>query len=78
MFVLTKLLARVSIIFLNQRFVDSQPNERLAQVSLQYLRNEKEVAKLMKALDESDILDSEKGRIRKLLEAGGARTALMF
>jgi len=42
------------------------------------LRNEKEVAKLMKALDESDILDSEKGRIRKLLEAGGARTALMF
>lgn len=58
------------------RFISSQPKSRLAKIALKYLEKEREVAKLMEAVSNADIPDSEKEQVLTLLEMGGARTAL--
>ena len=58
------------------KFIDSHPKEKLADVALKYIEKENEVAKLKEALVETDMPEAEKDMIMKLLEAGGARTAL--
>ena len=58
------------------KFVDSHPKEKLAKVALKYIEKENEVAKLKEALVETEMPEAEKEMIIKLLEAGGARTAL--
>ena len=46
-------------------------------MALDYVQKEKEIAALIESLDGSHDLDeASKARIRKLLDAGGARTAL--
>jgi len=58
------------------RFVISLPNDRLAETALGYIQQEKEVIKLIKTLEETDMSAEEKNKIMKLLDAGGTRTAL--
>jgi len=60
------------------KFIDAQPKEKLASVALKYVRKEKEVAQLMDSLREVDMPDEKKEEILRLLDAGGARTALNF
>jgi glutamate dehydrogenase len=58
------------------KFIQSQPEDRLAQIALEYLSKEKEIASLKLALEGADMPEAEKKRILDLLDAGGARTAL--
>ena len=59
------------------KFIEAQPKEKLAAMALRYIQKEKEVAKLMESLKEAtNMPDEEKEKILKLLDAGGARTAL--
>ena len=52
------------------------PKEKLAQVALRYLEKEHEVTLLKEALEGTDMPEAEKESILRLLDAGGARTAL--
>ena len=58
------------------KFIDAQPKHKLAQVALKYIEKEKEVAALMELMKTSNIPEEDKEKILKLLDAGGARTAL--
>ena len=58
------------------KFVEALPKDRLAKIALRYLEAEREIALLKDALIDSRMPDKEKGSILKLLDAGGARTAL--
>jgi glutamate dehydrogenase len=58
------------------KFVEALPKNRLATVALRYLEAEREVALLKDALIDSEMPEKEKESILKLLDAGGARTAL--
>ena len=58
------------------RFIISLPEGRLAETALGYIQQEKEVIKLIKTLEETNMTTEEKSKILKLLDAGGARTAL--
>jgi glutamate dehydrogenase len=58
------------------KFIESQPDDHLAHIALEYLSKEKEIASLKLALEGADMPKVEKKRILDLLEAGGARTAL--
>jgi glutamate dehydrogenase len=58
------------------KFIQAQAKHKLAKMALTYIQKEKEIAKLMEALDGADLPADEKEKIRLLLEAGGARTAL--
>ena len=59
------------------KFIEAQPKDKLAKMALEYVQKEKEIAALIESLDRSNDLDEgSKERIRKLLDAGGARTAL--
>jgi len=58
------------------RFIQSQSKEKLAEIALQYIAKEKEVALLTEKLATVDMPQEEKQKIIQLLEAGGARTAL--
>jgi glutamate dehydrogenase len=60
------------------KFIESQPREKLAATALQYIHKEKEVAQLMETLSNSDLPEEKKNEILKLLEHGGARTALQM
>lgn len=60
------------------KFIDAQPKAKLASVALKYIRKEKEVAELMDTLREADMPEEKKQEILRLLDAGGARTALNF
>jgi glutamate dehydrogenase len=60
------------------RFVDSQPRAMLAKMALRYIVKEKEIALLMEALQSADMDETKKQDILRLLDAGGARTALGF
>lgn len=58
-------------------FIEAQPKGNLAEMALSYIQREKEVAKLMETLgDATNIPNEEKKKMMRLLEAGGARTAL--
>jgi glutamate dehydrogenase len=58
------------------KFIQAQAKHKLAKMALKYIQKEKEVALLMESLDATDLPTGEKEKIRLLLEAGGARTAL--
>ena len=58
------------------KFIDSLPRKDLANIALKYVKKESEVAKLIEELQATEMCEEEKEKIVKLLEAGGARTAL--
>eukprot|EP00569_Conticribra_weissflogii_P004035 CAMPEP_0171345936 /NCGR_PEP_ID=MMETSP0878-20121228/22885_1 /TAXON_ID=67004 /ORGANISM="Thalassiosira weissflogii, Strain CCMP1336" /LENGTH=1055 /DNA_ID=CAMNT_0011849471 /DNA_START=405 /DNA_END=3572 /DNA_ORIENTATION=+ len=58
------------------KFVETLPKQKLAAVALRYLEKEHEVAVLKEALEGTAMPEEEKKSILKLLDAGGARTAL--
>ncbi|KAL9191366.1 hypothetical protein ACHAXT_001072 [Thalassiosira profunda] len=58
------------------KFVETLPKEKLADVALRYLEAEHQVALLKDALEDTEMPEKEKMSILKLLDAGGARTAL--
>lgn len=60
------------------KFIEAQPKDRLAAIALKYITKEKEVAKLMETLSHADLPEDKKNEILKLLEHGGARTALQM
>ena len=58
------------------KFVETLPNDKLADVALRYLEAEHEVSLLKDSLESADMPAREKEAILKLLDAGGARTSL--
>jgi len=58
------------------KFVNTLPKDKLASVALRYVEAEHQIAVLKSALEGADMPEKEKESILKLLEAGGARTAL--
>eukprot|EP00984_Skeletonema_dohrnii_P004225 scaffold1493_cov104-Skeletonema_dohrnii-CCMP3373.AAC.1 len=58
------------------KFVNTLPKEKLASVALRYVEAEHQIATLKIALEGTEMPEKEKESILKLLEAGGARTAL--
>jgi glutamate dehydrogenase len=60
------------------KFIEAQPQEKLADIALKYIRKEKEVAILMESLQQIEMTREKKEEILNLLDAGGARTALNF
>jgi len=58
------------------RFINALPKDKLAETCLRYIHQEKEVAKLIETLENTEMSTEEKNRILELLQAGGARTAL--
>lgn len=58
------------------KFVDALPKEKLASVALRYVEAEHQIAMLKSVLEGTEMPEKEKESILKLLEAGGARTAL--
>merc|ERR1712187_715921 len=58
------------------KFIEAQPKEKLADIALKYVQKEREIASLMESMASADMPEEEKAKILKLLEAGGARTAL--
>lgn len=58
------------------KFVETLPKEKLADVALRYLEAEHKIAMLRDALKGTEMPEEEKESILKLLEAGGARTAI--
>jgi len=58
------------------RFVTTLPDEKLAETALCYIQKEKEVVELIETLKKTAIPTEEKSKILKILDAGGARTAL--
>jgi len=58
------------------RFIIALPDDRLAETALRYIQQEQEVIKLIETLKKTDMSTEEKSKILKLLDAGGARTAL--
>ena len=60
------------------KFIASQSPKKLADIALRYVKKEREVAILMDSIENSDMDEEEKERVLKLLEQGGARTALQM
>jgi glutamate dehydrogenase len=59
------------------QFIEAQPKAKLAETALKYIQKEKEIAELVESLGGAyNMPEEQKQRIRQLLEAGGARTAL--
>lgn len=58
------------------RFINALPAARLAETALCYIQQEKEVLKLIETLEKTEMSIEEKNKILKLLDVGGARTAL--
>ena len=58
------------------KFIEAQPKAKLAAMALRYIQKEKEVAILLESLNKVDMPEKEKQTIIRLLDAGGARTAL--
>ena len=57
-------------------FIQSVPKAKLASTALTYVQKEREIAALIEKLDASELNEKDKTKITRLLEAGGARTAL--
>ena len=60
------------------KFISSQPKKNLAAMALKYIKKEKEVTALMETVEQAAIPDEKKERILRILEQGGARTALQM
>jgi glutamate dehydrogenase len=58
------------------KFIEELPKHKLAEMALKYVKKEKEICVLMESMSKSNLDDTEKEKILKLLETGGARTWL--
>jgi len=58
------------------KFIESYPEDKLAEIALKYLEKEKELIVLKEALTEANLPEAEKKTILDLLDVGGARTLL--
>lgn len=58
------------------KFISSQPQRKLAAMALKYIQKEKEVSSLMETIAGANMPDDKKQEILRILEQGGARTAL--
>jgi glutamate dehydrogenase len=67
----SKLLYREGI-----HFLESQPEDRLPDIAIRYMEEEKRVREFVGALEECNLNDTEKTQIGKLLKQGGARSLL--
>ncbi len=57
-------------------FIESQPRERLAELCLRYLEEEREVHKLIQGLETGGLSLQEKAVVHKILDVGGVRSLL--
>merc|ERR1712014_358544 len=57
-------------------FLESQPENRLAELAMRYIKEEKRVRELVSALDSSDMPDPERKKVQELLRQGGTRSLL--
>jgi glutamate dehydrogenase len=57
-------------------FVKSQPPENLSELALKYIRVEKEVYELERAIDSGVMTEEQKKQIADLVHRGGVRTSL--
>ncbi len=57
-------------------FIESQPRERLAELCLRYLEEEREVKRLLQHLDGGQLSPEEVARVHKILDVGGVRSLL--
>jgi glutamate dehydrogenase len=57
------------------RFINALPVQKLAETALTYIQKKKEVMELMETLEKTSMIQEEKDKILKLLDAGGAPTA---
>jgi glutamate dehydrogenase len=57
-------------------FIESQPRERLAELCLRYLEEEREVRRLLQRLDGGQLTVEETARVHKILDVGGVRSLL--
>ena len=60
------------------KFISALPERKLAAVALKYIKKEKEVAALMEMIASTDMPEEEKEKVLRILEHGGARTALQL
>lgn len=60
------------------KFIESLPEQKLAAIALKYIEKENEMAKLVESINYCNIADEDKAAVTRILEEGGARTALKF
>lgn len=60
------------------KFIACQPKTKLAEMALKYIKKEKEVLILMESIETTELPFDKKEAILRLLEQGGARTALQL
>merc|ERR1711904_391662 len=59
-------------------FLESQPSERLAQLAVEYYRQEQRVIHLLHSVSSANLPEQEKEEVLQLLERGGTRSALQM
>jgi len=57
-------------------FLESQPEGRLAELAMRYIKEEKQVRELVSALDSCDMPDPKRRKVQELLRQGGTRSLL--
>jgi len=57
-------------------FLESQPENRLADLAMRYIKEEKRVRELVSALDSCDMPDPKRRKVQELLRHGGTRSLL--
>merc|ERR1711920_85285 len=57
-------------------FLESQPENRLAELAMRYIKEEKRVRELVSAVDSCDMPDPERRKVQELLRQGGTRSLL--
>jgi len=57
-------------------FLESQPEGRLAELAMRYIKEEKRVRELVSALDSCDMPDPKRRKVQELLRQGGTRSLL--
>jgi glutamate dehydrogenase len=60
------------------KFIACQPKTKLAEMALKYIKKEKEVLDLMESIEGAELPVEKKEAILRLLDQGGARTALQM
>jgi glutamate dehydrogenase len=58
------------------KFIQVQPRNRLAELALEYIEKEKEVAALREEVETSNMSAETREEVLQILRAGGARTKL--
>merc|ERR1712051_836322 len=67
----SKLLYREGI-----HFLESQPEDRLAELAMRYVTEEKRVRELIAAVESSDLPTAKRAKVEELLKQGGTRSLL--